>query len=186
MQAGTLARNLALLAPDGRLVQIAFLGAPGKTVPTTLDMLQVMVRRLTITGSTLRPRTNEFKAGLARAVLSAVGPGNTVGGSTITQQLAKNLLLHGERTVLRKGQELVAAGMSGVIYCGSMGDWPLLTDEQRQEIKEAFDLFDTDGSGSIAVSIQLNLQITDKWIREDVKALHQTITEPQRYYFAVV
>ena len=28
---------------------------------------------------------------------------------------------------------LVKAGMSGVVYCGSMGDWPLLTDEQRQE-----------------------------------------------------
>ncbi|PZO02143.1 MAG: dihydrodipicolinate synthase family protein [Hyphomicrobiales bacterium] len=35
--------------------------------------------------------------------------------------------------LVRKGQELVAAGMSGVVYCGSMGDWPLLTDEQRQE-----------------------------------------------------
>jgi 4-hydroxy-tetrahydrodipicolinate synthase len=33
----------------------------------------------------------------------------------------------------RKGKELVAAGMSAVVYCGSMGDWPLLTDEQRQE-----------------------------------------------------
>jgi 1-pyrroline-4-hydroxy-2-carboxylate deaminase len=31
----------------------------------------------------------------------------------------------------RKGKELVANGMAGVIYCGSMGDWPLLTDEQR-------------------------------------------------------
>lgn len=31
----------------------------------------------------------------------------------------------------RKGKELVDAGMAGVIYCGSMGDWPLLTDEQR-------------------------------------------------------
>jgi len=30
-----------------------------------------------------------------------------------------------------KGKELVAAGMSAVVYCGSMGDWPLLTDEQR-------------------------------------------------------
>ncbi len=29
------------------------------------------------------------------------------------------------------GQQLVAAGMSAVVYCGSMGDWPLLTDEQR-------------------------------------------------------
>ena len=28
---------------------------------------------------------------------------------------------------------LVEAGMRGVVYCGSMGDWPLLTDEQRQE-----------------------------------------------------
>ena len=33
--------------------------------------------------------------------------------------------------LVRKGRELVGAGMSGVIYCGSMGDWPLLTDEQR-------------------------------------------------------
>ena len=30
-----------------------------------------------------------------------------------------------------KGQELVAAGMRAVVYCGSMGDWPLLSDEQR-------------------------------------------------------
>ncbi|WP_342108840.1 dihydrodipicolinate synthase family protein [Methylobacterium sp. SI9] len=33
----------------------------------------------------------------------------------------------------RKGKELVAAGMSAVVYCGSMGDWPLLTDEERME-----------------------------------------------------
>lgn len=31
------------------------------------------------------------------------------------------------------GQRLVAAGMRSVVYCGSMGDWPLLTDAQRQE-----------------------------------------------------
>lgn len=31
------------------------------------------------------------------------------------------------------GKSLVASGMRGVVYCGSMGDWPLLTDEQRQE-----------------------------------------------------
>jgi len=34
--------------------------------------------------------------------------------------------------LVKKGQALVAAGMNGVVYCGSMGDWPLLTDEQRQ------------------------------------------------------
>ena len=33
----------------------------------------------------------------------------------------------------RKGRELTDAGMRGVVYCGSMGDWPLLTDEQRME-----------------------------------------------------
>ena len=35
--------------------------------------------------------------------------------------------------LVAKGQELIAAGMSAVVYCGSMGDWPLLTDEQRME-----------------------------------------------------
>ena len=33
--------------------------------------------------------------------------------------------------LVRKGLELVGLGMSGVVYCGSMGDWPLLTDEER-------------------------------------------------------
>jgi len=35
--------------------------------------------------------------------------------------------------LVRKGRALVAAGMSAVVYCGSMGDWPLLTDAQRME-----------------------------------------------------
>ena len=35
--------------------------------------------------------------------------------------------------LVKKGIELVSTGMSAVIYCGSMGDWPLLTDEQRQK-----------------------------------------------------
>ena len=35
--------------------------------------------------------------------------------------------------LVKKALELVDAGMSGVIYCGSMGDWPLLTDAQRME-----------------------------------------------------
>lgn len=35
--------------------------------------------------------------------------------------------------LVRKGKELMDVGMSGVVYCGSMGDWPLLTDQQRQE-----------------------------------------------------
>jgi len=35
--------------------------------------------------------------------------------------------------LVRKAKELIAAGMSAVVYCGSMGDWPLLTDAQRME-----------------------------------------------------
>jgi dihydrodipicolinate synthase/N-acetylneuraminate lyase len=35
--------------------------------------------------------------------------------------------------LVRKGKSLIDAGMHAVVYCGSMGDWPLLTDEQRQE-----------------------------------------------------
>lgn len=45
---------------------------------------------------------------------------------------------HADRSVnydalVRTGQELIAAGMRAVVYCGSMGDWPLLTDAERQE-----------------------------------------------------
>ncbi|WP_236217154.1 dihydrodipicolinate synthase family protein [Pseudomonas rhodesiae] len=35
--------------------------------------------------------------------------------------------------LVAKGRELIEAGMSAVVYCGSMGDWPLLTENQRQE-----------------------------------------------------
>ena len=37
----------------------------------------------------------------------------------------------------RRGEELINAGMRAVVYCGSMGDWPLLRDEQRMEGVEA-------------------------------------------------
>jgi 1-pyrroline-4-hydroxy-2-carboxylate deaminase len=35
--------------------------------------------------------------------------------------------------LVRKGRALIEAGMRGVVYCGSMGEWPLLSDAQRQE-----------------------------------------------------
>ncbi len=49
------------------------------------------------------------RAAQARARGKEPAPAKSRGGSTITQQLAKNLLLSGERTLLRKGQELVLA-----------------------------------------------------------------------------
>ena len=64
------ARNLDLLAVEGRLVQIAFL----KTSKVELDLMQVMRRRLTITGSTLRPRSPEEKGVIARALAEQVWP----------------------------------------------------------------------------------------------------------------
>lgn len=39
--------------------------------------------------------------------------------------------------LVRKGKELIDLGMSAVVYCGSMGDWPLLTDAQRMQGVEA-------------------------------------------------
>ena len=35
--------------------------------------------------------------------------------------------------LVRKAKQLIETGMSAVVYCGSMGDWPLLTEAERQE-----------------------------------------------------
>jgi putative PIG3 family NAD(P)H quinone oxidoreductase len=63
-------RNLKCLRTDGRLVQIAFL--QGSRVD--IDMTPIMVRRLTVTGSTLRPRSVALKAEIAKALRQRVWP----------------------------------------------------------------------------------------------------------------
>jgi NADPH2:quinone reductase len=63
-------RNIAVAAEDGRIVQIATLGGPDSKV----NMARLMVKRLTLTGSTLRPRSREVKAGFARALETQVWP----------------------------------------------------------------------------------------------------------------
>jgi len=63
-------RNIRSLALEGRLVQIAFL-QPSRV---TLDCMPIMIRRLTFTGSTLRPRTIEQKAAIARDLAEHVWP----------------------------------------------------------------------------------------------------------------
>jgi putative PIG3 family NAD(P)H quinone oxidoreductase len=63
-------RNLEVLALDGRLVQIAFLHGP----TVTINLTPVLQRRLTITGSTLRPRSVAEKAAIARALHAHVWP----------------------------------------------------------------------------------------------------------------
>jgi putative PIG3 family NAD(P)H quinone oxidoreductase len=64
------ARNLEALAPEGRLVQIAFL----KGSAVEIDLRPFMLKRLTLTGSTLRPRTAQQKAAIACAVRAHVWP----------------------------------------------------------------------------------------------------------------
>ncbi len=64
-------RNLRCLATDGRLVLIAFLG--GSKVEE-LDLTVIMTRRLTVTGSTMRPRTATQKADIANALRAKVWP----------------------------------------------------------------------------------------------------------------
>ena len=63
-------RNLDLLADDGRLVQIAFL----KSSKVEIDLMSVMRRRLTITGSTLRPQSVAAKGAIAQALEARVWP----------------------------------------------------------------------------------------------------------------
>jgi NADPH2:quinone reductase len=63
-------RELACLADDGRLVLIAFLGGS----KTMLDMNDILRRRLTLTGSTLRPRPVAVKAAVARALEERIWP----------------------------------------------------------------------------------------------------------------
>lgn len=63
-------KNIMCLAPDGRHVSIAFLTGPQVEV----NMMPVMLKRLTLTGSTLRPRDNGFKGDIADALQARVWP----------------------------------------------------------------------------------------------------------------
>ena len=63
-------KNIDLLRDEGRLVNIAFL--KGNSVK--LDLSQLMMKRITLTGSTLRPRTVEFKSKVASELRETVWP----------------------------------------------------------------------------------------------------------------
>ncbi|MYM81576.1 zinc-binding dehydrogenase [Duganella sp. FT50W] len=65
-----LPREVSCLADDGRIAIIATLGG----AKGTLDMGQVLRRRLTVTGSTLRPRSAEFKGAIAKKLKEKVWP----------------------------------------------------------------------------------------------------------------
>lgn len=63
-------RNLKALADDGKLVQIAFLQGP----KAELNLVELMTRRLTMTGSTLRPQSDLAKARIASSLRTNVWP----------------------------------------------------------------------------------------------------------------
>jgi len=65
-----LPRNVKALADDGRLVQIAFLQGP----KVELNFAEMMMRRLTLTGSTLRPQSDQAKATIAAEVEANIWP----------------------------------------------------------------------------------------------------------------
>jgi NADPH:quinone reductase len=64
-------KNFSLLAVEGRLINIAYLQG---SIVSQFDWMPVMLRRLTVTGSTLRPRSVEDKAAIARALGQHVWP----------------------------------------------------------------------------------------------------------------
>lgn len=66
-----LQRDIRSLAMDGRLVLIAFLEG---SIAEKFDFLQIMTKRLTVTGSTMRPRTTEQKAAIAADLRQKVWP----------------------------------------------------------------------------------------------------------------
>src|SRR5262245_2379424 len=63
-------RNVQAAAEDGRIVQIAVLGGAN----VNLNLARLMMKRLTLTGSTLRPRSRAFKGALATALEAQVWP----------------------------------------------------------------------------------------------------------------
>ncbi|HEX6103014.1 MAG TPA: zinc-binding dehydrogenase, partial [Alphaproteobacteria bacterium] len=65
-----LQKNISLLATEGRLVNIAYL----KGSKVEVNFLPVMLKRLTLTGSTLRPRSVAEKGAIARALEEKVWP----------------------------------------------------------------------------------------------------------------
>jgi NADPH2:quinone reductase len=63
-------RNIAAAAEEGRIVQIAVLGG----AEVKINIARLMMKRVTLTGSTLRPRTREAKGGFARALEAKAWP----------------------------------------------------------------------------------------------------------------
>ncbi|WP_082859412.1 NAD(P)H-quinone oxidoreductase [Microbulbifer sp. Q7] len=80
-------RNIQCAARDGRIINIAFLAG----AKVEVNMLPVMLKRLTLTGSTLRPQSLAMKAAIARELESQIWP--LIEGGKIRPQLAATFAL---------------------------------------------------------------------------------------------
>ena len=94
-------RNLRCLALEGRLVQIAFL-QPSKV---ELDWMPLMLKRLTFTGSTLRPRPAAEKARIAAELRRQVWPLLEQGGSSRDLSASSRWPKRPRRTALMESSE---------------------------------------------------------------------------------
>lgn len=81
-------RNIKVAAMDGRIVNIAFLRGP----QTEVNFMPVMLKRLTLTGSTLRPQPPEVKAQIATDLKEKVWP--LIASGKMKPQLAKIFSLY--------------------------------------------------------------------------------------------
>ena len=93
-------KNIRCLADDGRLSMIAIMG--GRM--GELDAARIVFKRLTVTGSSLRPRTDEYKAKIARALEEKVWP--------LIESGAIKPVVHAvfDYTEIQKAHELMDAG----------------------------------------------------------------------------
>ena len=83
-----IARNIAAAARDGRIISIAFL----KGSRAEIDLLPMMLKRLTLSGSTLRPRTVAEKAAICRALEAKVWP--LIAGGQVRPQIFRTFALN--------------------------------------------------------------------------------------------
>ena len=108
-------RNISAAAEEGRIVQIAVLGG----ADVKINIARVMMKRVTLTGSTLRPRTREAKAGFARALEAKVWPLLASGKVRVvmdsTFPLAKAADAHRRLEIGRARRQGGAGGVTAVV-----------------------------------------------------------------------
>ena len=126
-------RNIIAAAEDGRIVQIAVLGG----ADVKFNIARLMMKRVTLTGSTLRPRTREVKAGFARALEAKVWPLLASGKVKVvmdsTFPLAQAADAHRRLEIGRPRRQGRAGGVGGVVGVRPSGSDTIAPTALRQD-----------------------------------------------------